>query len=98
MSTLFAATHPERTVALILMGAFAREMQAPDYHSGVSDEDLSRHLALLDEDDWASAATRDWIGRVAPDTLRNAAALRWYTSYVRRGASPGARRIRVHGL
>ncbi|MGE5273500.1 MAG: alpha/beta fold hydrolase [Verrucomicrobiota bacterium] len=90
MSTLFAATHPERTVALILMGSFAREMRAPDYHSGVSEEDLRRRLALLDEDDWASAATRDWIGRVAPDTLHNAAALRWYTSYVRRGASPGA--------
>ena len=90
MSTLFAATHPERTVALILMGAFAREMRAPDYLPGVSEEELRRRLALADEDDWASAATRDWIGRVAPDSLRNAAALRWYTSYVRRGASPGA--------
>jgi len=90
MSTLFAATHPERTVALILMGAFAREMRAPDYHSGVSEEDLRRRLALLDEDDWASATSRDWLGRVAPDILSNAAALRWYTSYVRRGASPGA--------
>jgi DNA-binding SARP family transcriptional activator/pimeloyl-ACP methyl ester carboxylesterase len=90
MSVLFAATHPERTVALILMGSFAREMWAPDYHSGVDEEDLRRRLALLDEDDWASAATRDWIARVAPDTLRDAVALRWYTSYVRRGASPGA--------
>jgi DNA-binding SARP family transcriptional activator/class 3 adenylate cyclase len=90
MSALFAATHPERTVALILMGSFAREMWAPDYHSGMSEEDLRRRLALLDEDDWASAATTDWIARVAPDTLRDAAALRWYASYVRRGASPGA--------
>ena len=90
MSTLFAATHPERTVALILMGAFARAMRAPDYHAGVSEEDLRRRLALLDEDDWASAASRDWLGRVAPDILSNAASLRWYTSYVRRGASPGA--------
>jgi class 3 adenylate cyclase len=72
------------------MGSFAREMWAPDYQTGVSEEDLRRRLALLDEDDWASAATRDWIARVAPDTLRDAAALRWYTSYVRRGASPGA--------
>ena len=57
---------------------------------GVSEEELRRRLALADEDDWASAATRDWIGRVAPDSLRDADALRWYTSYVRRGASPGA--------
>ena len=90
MSTLFAATHPARTAALILMGTFPREMQAPDYPWGVSEENLRRRLALLEEDDWASAATRDWLGRVAPDILRDPAALRWYTSYVRRGASPGA--------
>jgi pimeloyl-ACP methyl ester carboxylesterase/DNA-binding SARP family transcriptional activator len=90
MSTIFAATHPERTVALILLGAFAREMRAADYPAGVSQENLRRRLALLEEDDWAAAAARDWIGRVAPDTLRDAAALRWYTSYLRRGASPGA--------
>ena len=92
MSALFAATYPDRTVALVLMGAFAREMRAPDYPWGVSDEDLRRRLALLEEDDWASAATRDWIGRVAPDVVRDPDALRWYTSYVRRGASPGASR------
>ena len=90
MSTLFAATHPARTVALVLMGTFPREMQAPDYPWGVSEESLRRRLALLEEDDWAAAATRDWLGRVAPDILRDPAALRWYTSYVRRGASPGA--------
>ena len=92
MSTLFAATHPQRTLSLILMGTFPREMQAPDYPYGVSEENLRRRLALLEEDDWASAATRDWLGRVAPDILRDPGALRWYTSYVRRGASPGAAR------
>jgi class 3 adenylate cyclase len=90
MSTLFAATHPARTAALILMGTFPREMQAPDYPWGVSEENLRRRLALLEEDDWAEATTRDWLGRVAPDVPRDPAALRWYTSYVRRGASPGA--------
>ena len=58
MSTLFAATHPARTAALILMGTFPREMQAPDYPWGVSEENLRRRLALLEEDDWAAAATR----------------------------------------
>ena len=92
MSTLFAATHPERTAALILMGTFPREMQAPDYPWGVSEENLQRRLGLLEEEDWASAATRDWLGRVAPDIPRDPEALRWYTSYVQRGASPGAAR------
>ena len=90
MSTLFAATHPARTAALILMGTFPREMQAPDYPWGVSEVNLRRRLALLEEDDWAESATRDWLGRVAPDIPRDPAALRWYASYVRRGASPGA--------
>lgn len=92
MSTLFAATHPQRTLSLILMGTFPREMRAPDYPHGVSEEDLRQRLALLEEDDWASAATRDWLGRVAPDVVRDPGALGWYTSYVRRGASPGASR------
>jgi DNA-binding SARP family transcriptional activator/pimeloyl-ACP methyl ester carboxylesterase len=92
MSTLFAATYPQRTLALILMGTFPREMRAPDYACGVSEEDLRRRLALLEQDDWASAATRDWLGRVAPGILRDPTALRWYTSYVQRGAGAGASR------
>ena len=92
MSTLYAATHPERTAALILMGTFPREMQAPDYPWGVSEENLQRRLGLLEEEDWASAATRDWLGRVAPNIPRDPEALGWYTSYVQRGASPGAAR------
>ena len=90
MSTLFAAMHPERTAALILMGTFPREMQAPDYPWGVSEENLQRRLGLLEEEDWASTATRDWLGRVAPDIPRDSEALRWYTTYVQRGASPNA--------
>lgn len=90
MSALFAATHPERTAALILLGTFPREMQDTDYRWGVSEENLRQRLDLLEEDDWASAATRDWLGRVAPAILRDPETLAWYTSYVRRGASPGA--------
>jgi class 3 adenylate cyclase len=90
MSALFAATHPQRTSSLVLMGAFAREMEAPDYPYGVRRDELRRRLALLDEDDWASAAVRDWIGRVGPDVVGDPEAMRWYTSYMRRGASPGA--------
>jgi DNA-binding SARP family transcriptional activator/pimeloyl-ACP methyl ester carboxylesterase len=92
MSTLFAATHPQRTLSLILMGTFPREMWAPDYPFGVTEDALRRRLALLEEDDWASAATRDWLGRVAPDILHDPPTLNWYASYVRRGASPGAAR------
>ena len=91
MSTLFAATHPGRTApARILIGTFPREMQAPDFPWGVSEVNLRRRLALLEEDDWSQKRRRDWLGRVAPDILRDPAAVPWYISYVRRGASPVA--------
>src|SRR6266540_1725992 len=48
--------------------------------------------AALDEDDWAQAATEEWLARVSPDLLRDPAAVRWYVSYIVRGASPGANR------
>jgi hypothetical protein len=92
MCALFAAMHPERSIALILMGAFPREMWAPDYPAGTTEDDFRYRLALLDEDDWATAMTRAWLERVAPDVLRDPDGLRWYTSYVRRGASPAANR------
>ncbi len=92
MSALFAATHPERTLALVLMGTFARMLRAPDYPIGVSDDDFRTRLAVIEEDDWASAVTREWLERAAPGLLDDPAAVRWYTSYVLRGASPGASR------
>ena len=38
MSLLFAATYPERTAALVLWGGYAREMWAPDYPWGTTEE------------------------------------------------------------
>ena len=90
MSTLFAATHPERTIALVLVGTFSRMMHAPDYPIGHADDVYRRRFAGLEEDDWASVVTKEWLGRVAPDLLRDEAAVRWYISYVMRGASPAA--------
>jgi DNA-binding SARP family transcriptional activator/class 3 adenylate cyclase len=90
MSALFAATHPERTLALVLMGTFAKMTYAPDYPIGVTAGDFRKRLEALEEDDWAPAVTKEWLGRVAPDLLRDPAAVRWYVSYILRGASPGA--------
>ncbi len=92
MSTLFAATYPERTLGLVLMGAFARRMWAPDYPFGLTADEQRKRLAILDEDDWARPATEEWLSRVGPDLLSDEATVRWYVSYVMRGASPGANR------
>src|SRR5215218_5205297 len=92
MSALFAASYPERALGLVLIGTFARMMYAPDNPIGLSDGDFRKRLAALDEDDWAQAATEEWLARVSPDLLRDPAAVRWYVSYIVRGASPGANR------
>ena len=38
MSLLFAATYPERTTALVLIGGYARSLWAPDYPWGKTEE------------------------------------------------------------
>ena len=93
MCALYAATYPERTVALVLMGSYARRMWAPDYPIGYTDEHERRiEEAIAQSPDWALARTTEWLGRVAPGVLSNDEAIRWYASYVARGATPGAER------
>jgi DNA-binding SARP family transcriptional activator/pimeloyl-ACP methyl ester carboxylesterase len=90
MSTLFAATHPDRTHALVLVGTFPRMMRAPDFPIGHTEDVYRQRFAGLEEDDWAQSVTREWLGRVAPDLVDDEDAVRWYISYVMRGASPVA--------
>src|SRR5262245_53154282 len=44
LSALFAATCPERTAALCLVGSFARRLQALDYPWGAAPEERERRL------------------------------------------------------
>jgi pimeloyl-ACP methyl ester carboxylesterase len=48
MCTLFAATYPERAWALILFASFPRELWAPDYPCGVTEEQWRRALDELE--------------------------------------------------
>src|SRR5262249_26511709 len=47
MSLLFAATYPERVQALILYGAYARQVAAPDYPEGISPEIAKDRMEAL---------------------------------------------------
>jgi class 3 adenylate cyclase len=91
MCALFAATYPERTAALVLMGTFARSRWAPDYPYGVTDE-VSRERFRLYEEQWPEGVAREWVTRTVPPLADDAASLDWYVSWVMRGASPGAAR------
>jgi pimeloyl-ACP methyl ester carboxylesterase/class 3 adenylate cyclase len=87
MSLLFAATYPERTTALVLIGGFARSRWAPDYPWGKTEEqeraerEIFQGLFRSRED--AEAAVRT-IGNYTGDEVGLLA------DYYRRSASPGA--------
>ena len=44
MCCLFAATYPERTSSVIMIGSYARRIKAPDYPGGVSHETFKEFL------------------------------------------------------
>jgi DNA-binding SARP family transcriptional activator/pimeloyl-ACP methyl ester carboxylesterase len=85
MATLFAATHPGRTAALVAMGTFARRHVAPDYP-------LDIPLLHFQPEDWGLPVARRFIEERAPTLAGDEDAIRWYASYLLRGASPGAAR------
>jgi pimeloyl-ACP methyl ester carboxylesterase/DNA-binding winged helix-turn-helix (wHTH) protein len=86
LCSLFAATYPEKTEALVMIGSYARRMQAADYPWGRTPEERDRFCATLVE---------QWGGPVgledrAPSRLGDPAFRDWWASYLRMGASPGA--------
>src|SRR5215203_469099 len=96
---LFAATYPERTAALILCGAYASEVQAPDYPWGPSAEEYATTLdeaARTIHDTWgAEGIGDDWsvdglLASMAPSVAGDPAFRTWFGTLLRLGASPGA--------
>jgi class 3 adenylate cyclase len=86
MSILFAATYPERTSALILYGAYAREAWAPDYPWGVTAENCEARIVRRRET-WGTGQT---FASFAPSQSDNAALIEWWATTERASASPGA--------
>ena len=86
MCILFAATYPERTDALVMIGAYARRLWAHDYACGATQEEYERFLDSIRE---------GWGGPVGIEvrapSLRDDEQFRarWAT-YLRMSASPGA--------
>ena len=86
MCSLFAATYPQKTTALIMIGSYARRIRADDYPWGPTPE---QHAKFLD------AIREQWGGPVgiearAPSMAQDADFRKWWSSYLRMGASPGA--------
>jgi pimeloyl-ACP methyl ester carboxylesterase/DNA-binding winged helix-turn-helix (wHTH) protein len=86
MCSLFAATYPEKTTALVMIGTYAKRIRDDDYPWAPTPEQRDAFFELMQ---------RDWGGPVGIDerapSLANDEAFRiWWAAYLRMGASPGA--------
>jgi pimeloyl-ACP methyl ester carboxylesterase len=95
MATLFAATHPERTVALILFGTTVCWNNAPDYPFSepqqALDEELAEFFARREEQWGTEELARDYLAMsFAPARVDDPHLIRWLADYMRNAASPGA--------
>ncbi len=84
MSTLFAATHPDRVSSLVLYGTYARMVKAPDFPQGVSEKRFDSWTELVREE-WGGAVG---VGLWAPSEEGNPEFERWWGRLLRQGTSP----------
>jgi DNA-binding SARP family transcriptional activator/pimeloyl-ACP methyl ester carboxylesterase len=92
MATLFAATYPERTIALVLFGTSACWRPTVDYPFPVAtDEQKERYIERIERiwgtREFAAQEIRDWG---APTLANDDHTIGWLAEYLRHAASPGA--------
>jgi pimeloyl-ACP methyl ester carboxylesterase len=86
LSSLFAASYPERTAALMLFGTFAKRSWSPDYPWAPTVEERGKLLAQV-EREWG----RDMdLEMYVPSRMSDRAFLGRLSAYFRSAASPGA--------
>jgi serine/threonine protein kinase len=86
MCSLFAATYPERTAALVMIGTYAKRIRDEEYPWGPTAEQRQAFFELMQ---------REWGGPVgiaerAPSRAADPVFREWWAKYLRMGASPGA--------
>jgi pimeloyl-ACP methyl ester carboxylesterase/class 3 adenylate cyclase len=86
LNLLFAATHPDRTVAMVIIGSFARIAWAPDFAFGTK-PDVWRALLERMEQGWGQGVL---LSAFAQSLSTNVAARDWWARFQRQAASPGA--------
>jgi class 3 adenylate cyclase len=85
MASLFAATYPERCSGLVLYGAFARTLWAPDYPWGRRPEIWAGFTQLI-EREWGSGVLAQLV---AADEAAHPAFVDWWRRFERLAAGPG---------
>jgi class 3 adenylate cyclase len=87
MATLFAATYPERTTALILYGCFAASAKDPEYPWGQTPAELDQGLERWKRS-WGDGAM--YLELFAPSMVGDKRYEEWFAKLERLSASPGA--------
>ncbi|HSS21319.1 MAG TPA: alpha/beta fold hydrolase [Pyrinomonadaceae bacterium] len=86
MCSLFAATYPEKTLALVMIGTYAKRIWDVDYPWAPTAEHRQHFFDEMRE---------NWGGPVgleerAPSMANDPEFRKWWATYLRMGASPGA--------
>jgi class 3 adenylate cyclase len=87
MAALFAATHPDRSSALILGSAWARTVRAPDYPWGLADEATTDEMVGRMVAMWGTEAFSDLVGNY-PDAASDPRFRQWLAKSSRMSCSP----------
>jgi pimeloyl-ACP methyl ester carboxylesterase len=86
LNLFYAAAHPERTAAMVIIGSFARIAWAADHPFGTKPE-LWCELLNRMEQGWGKGVL---LSAFAPSLARDAAARAWWARFQRQASSPGA--------
>ncbi|MDR7419776.1 MAG: adenylate/guanylate cyclase domain-containing protein [Armatimonadota bacterium] len=86
MCALFAATYPDRTSALIMVGGYARRLWAPDYTFAPTAQERDDALREIHEG-WGGPVG---LAQRAPSMVHDERFRDWWARYLRMSASPGA--------
>jgi pimeloyl-ACP methyl ester carboxylesterase/DNA-binding winged helix-turn-helix (wHTH) protein len=86
MCSLFAATYPEKTSALVMIGTYAKRIRDDEYPWGPTLEQREQFFEVM---------RQQWGGPVgieerAPSAAHDPQFREWWATYLRMGASPGA--------
>ncbi|MEM8524325.1 MAG: alpha/beta fold hydrolase [Bacteroidota bacterium] len=87
VSALFAATYPNRTLALIAFGIFAKRKYSPDYPWAPTSEERKLVYDMI-ENNWGGGEMN--LGDLAPSKANDKVFMDWLANYFRSGASPSA--------
>jgi pimeloyl-ACP methyl ester carboxylesterase/class 3 adenylate cyclase len=86
LSTLFAATYPGRTAALIMYGAYAKWIRTDDYPWAPTREEHEAAFIAF-EKHWGTAIG---LKTLAPSAANDERMRQWWAHFMRVSASPGA--------